>query len=210
MNIYRLYGQIWKQYIWYLPQDEKRIFLTFDDGPSELITPEILEVLDRYNAKATFFCLGRNVERFPRIYDDILNQGHSTGNHTHNHLNGWFTSRDRYIEDIYQAGKFIQSPLLRPPYGKIRSSQARLLNKNFQIVMWDVMSHDYNRKYSPENIFHHVVRFSRPGSVVVFHDSERAGKDVLSALPKVLGYIWEEGYEFSAIPMSTTSQQTED
>ncbi|MFP3859563.1 MAG: polysaccharide deacetylase family protein [Bacteroidales bacterium] len=204
MNIYRLFAKIWKQLYWYFPAEGRKIFLTFDDGPGEGVTEEILRILNEYNAKATFFCLGEKVERNPFLYKKILESGHLTGNHTYGHLNGWKTGTEKYLADTYKAAKYIHSSLMRPPYGKISPLQAKLLSKHFKLVMWDVISYDYKQNYTPERIFKRVIRHTRSGSIVVFHDTPQAAPRVIEVLPKVITYFQKRGYEFSSLPVDSS------
>lgn len=155
---------------------EKIIYLTFDDGPHPVATPFVLDTLKKYNAKATFFCIGKNVAQHPDIYKRILLEGHTTGNHTHNHLNGSKNSNEEYIANIKEAKKYIDSNLFRPPYGRITGFQVKLLNRAFNIIMWDVLSADFDIHLSPEKCSRNVIKSAREGSIVVFHDSEKAFK----------------------------------
>jgi peptidoglycan/xylan/chitin deacetylase (PgdA/CDA1 family) len=179
----------------------RKIFLTFDDGPTPGVTEWVLDQLREYNAKATFFCIGRNVEHFPDTYHKILEEGHSVGNHTYSHLKGFRSGRRHYFEDVELASNFIDSDLFRPPYGRIRPDQVREVVKQYRLIMWDVLSIDYTRKVPDEEIVHNVTTHARSGSIVVFHDSEKARKNLYYALPRVLENLSRRGYEFEAIPM---------
>jgi peptidoglycan-N-acetylglucosamine deacetylase len=188
--------------IWKIPTDEKILYLTFDDGPHPTVTPFVLEQLEKYNAKATFFCLGKNVETFPNIYSQVVNANHAIGNHTHNHLNGWKIKDRDYFNDINEARKYIDSPLFRPPYGKITPFQAKHLSRppfGFEIVMWDVLSKDYDVNLSGEDCAFNVMRHARQGSVIVFHDSEKAFPRMQKALISTLQYFSEKGWRFESI-----------
>ena len=186
--------------LWNFREKEKKIYLTFDDGPNEELTDWILEILERYHARATFFCLGKNVERFYGQYQKILKYGHSIGNHSYSHLKGWSTKNKKYFLDIEKAGKLINSDLFRPPHGRVRLSQINHLKKNYKIVLWDVLSKDYNPNYRPEKIIRRIILHARPGSVVVFHDSKQAEKNLKQVLPAILDYYHNKGYIFSSIP----------
>lgn len=175
------------------------LYLTFDDGPTPEITEKVLDILDQYQAKATFFCLGRNVERYPDVYQSILARDHSVGNHTYSHLKGWKSKNQEYFDDIELASRLIHSKLFRPPYGKIRRSQIRYLKKKYKIVLWEVMSHDYEKRVSKERSLKVVLRYTRPGSILVFHDSVKAIKKLEYILPRFLEYFSEKGYKFEAI-----------
>jgi peptidoglycan/xylan/chitin deacetylase (PgdA/CDA1 family) len=179
----------------------RKVFLTFDDGPTPDVTHWVLEQLKQYNAKATFFCIGRNVEHFHDIYDEILEQGHSVGNHSYSHLKGFGSSNRTYFEDIELARNLIDSDLFRPPYGRIRPSQVNNIVNNYRIIMWDVLSNDYNRRAPGEQIVRNVNDHVRSGSIVVFHDSAKARKNLYYALPRVLENLANQGYELVSIPM---------
>ncbi|MFT4153077.1 polysaccharide deacetylase family protein [Parafilimonas sp.] len=187
--------------VWKMPVKEKVLFLTFDDGPHETATPFILDQLKKYNARATFFCLGKNVKAHPAIYDRILGEGHAVGNHTFSHLNGWKTKNKSYVSDIAEAAQCISSKLFRPPYGKISPFVARnLKNKlHYKIIMWHVLSGDFDEKLSPERCAQNVLMFSRPGSIIVFHDSTKAWERMRYALPATLQYFSGRGYTFNTI-----------
>jgi peptidoglycan/xylan/chitin deacetylase (PgdA/CDA1 family) len=188
--------------IWEIPSQEKIIYLTFDDGPHPEATPFVLDELKKYNAKAPFFCIGKNVVEHPAIYKRVLNDGHRTGNHTHNHLNGWKTSDSLYFSNIEQASKYIDSDLFRPPYGRITKFQISCLQKsksNFKIVMWDVLSADFDEKISGETCALNVIRNTKKGSIIIFHDSEKAFNRLKIALPETLIFFTEKGYAFEAI-----------
>ena len=196
---------IYPSYIWHIEETEKVMYLTFDDGPHATVTPFVLQQLQQYNAKATFFCIGKNVVEQPTIYQHILNDGHSIGNHTHNHLNGWKTNDASYLNNIKLAEQSIQSNLFRPPYGRIKKSQAKQLmlrNANMKIVMWDVLSGDFDTQLSPQKCLDNVLKNVTQGSIVVFHDSEKAFERLEYALPKTLEHFSNLGYTFKAISNS--------
>lgn len=175
------------------------VFLTFDDGPTPGITEWILDELAKWDAKATFFCLGRNVEAHPELYRRILAEGHSVGNHTYSHLKGWGRDAGRYAADIERASEFIESTLFRPPYGRISSGEARLVGRRYHIVMWNIISRDYNSRLSPAACLNNVVRHIRPGDIVVFHDSKKAFRNMSYALPRVLEQLHSRGMKSKAI-----------
>lgn len=181
--------------------DEPTIYLTFDDGPHQTATPFVLDCLKEYNAKATFFCIGKNVVAHPDIYDRILNEGHTVGNHTHNHLNGWQVSTEEYLDNIHLAAAQITGRLFRPPYGRIRQAQIRRLKaEGWQIYIWDVLSGDFDRGISGEQCLDNVLKNIEPGSIVVFHDSEKAWERMSYALPRVLAYCKEQNLQVKALP----------
>jgi peptidoglycan/xylan/chitin deacetylase (PgdA/CDA1 family) len=188
--------------IWNIPTKEKELYLTFDDGPHETATPFVLDQLKQYNAKATFFCIGENVKAYPNIYERILDAGHTVGNHTFNHLNGWKTRNSVYVNNIAEAAKYIDSRLFRPPYGKISPFVSKLLRSslNYKIIMWEVVSGDFDVKLSPKKCAENVLLNSRPGSIIIFHDSSKAWERMSFALPKSLQYFSEQGFSFKPIP----------
>ena len=188
---------------WKINTAEKIIYLTFDDGPHPEATPFVLSMLAEFGAKATFFCIGKNVVDYPDIYSRTISDGHRIGNHTHNHLNGWKVSDKEYFANILQAGKHIDSRLFRPPYGKISAFQIRHLKSgllNYQVVMWDVLSGDFDIRLSPEQCTFNVTRNAGNGSIVVFHDSGKAFNSLKIALPGCLEYFTNKGFRFETIP----------
>ncbi|MBA7522260.1 Peptidoglycan-N-acetylglucosamine deacetylase [subsurface metagenome] len=185
--------------IWDIKNTEKKIFLTFDDGPTPEITEEVLDILKQKNASGTFFCLGRNVERHPEVYNKIICEGHAVGNHTYSHLKGWKSENKDYYTDIELAGNLIESNLFRPPYGQISRSQIQYLRKRYKIIMWEVMSHDYEKRLSRELSLRALLRYSKEGSIVVFHDSEKAIEKLRYILPRFLEHFSEKGYKFEVI-----------
>ena len=185
--------------VWDIPTEEKVIYLTFDDGPTPEVTSYVLKELSKYNAKATFFCLGCNVDKHPNIYQEIISEGHQIGNHTYHHLNGWHTNNQQYFDNVEKCSKTIDSKLFRPPYGRIKKSQSAKLIQDYKIVMWDVLSGDFDPKTTPEQCLKNVIDYTSEGSIVVFHDSKKASQNLSYALPKFLAYFHERGYRFEAI-----------
>jgi len=185
--------------LWRKNPSEKVIYLTFDDGPVPEVTPLVLDILDQYGLKATFFCVGENVYKHPEVYAEVLRRGHKTGNHTFNHLKGFSVSTDDYVANVQKAALHIDSRLFRPPYGHIGFSQKKALQAGFDIVMWDLITHDYNKNLSPATVFNNVKRFSRNGSIVVFHDSIKAKDNMLTVLPQAIEYWKEQGYRFGLL-----------
>lgn len=177
----------------------KVIYLTFDDGPVPEVTPLVLDLLDQNKLKATFFCVGENVQKHPEIYADILQRGHKTGNHTFNHLKGYSYSKEEYVENVKLAAEHIDSKLFRPPYGRITFRQRRALRKEYEIIMWDLITRDYNRNLSTEQILQDIKSYTRNGSIVVFHDSIKAKNNVLNVLPLAVEWWKSEGYEFGVL-----------
>ena len=196
--------KLYSSRIWSIDTNEKKIYLTFDDGPHPTITPFVLGELKKYGAKATFFCIGKNVVSYPGVYQQILDEGHRTGNHTQNHLNGWQTVNDIYFSDIEEATLYINSDLFRPPYGRIRSSQAKYIRRamdkeSAKIVMWDVLSGDFDKSTTTEQCLKNVVEKTNDGSVIVFHDSVKAWEKLSYTLPRILEHFSRKGFTFSAI-----------
>jgi peptidoglycan-N-acetylglucosamine deacetylase len=187
--------------VWNIPAKEKELYLTFDDGPHETATPFVLDQLEKYKAKATFFCLGKNVKSYPEIYERILNEGHSVGNHTFNHTNGWQAKNDEYVNSIIEAAKYIDSKLFRPPYGKISPFVSKLVRKKlgYKIIMWNVLSADFDENLSPQKCTENVLLYSKPGSIIVFHDSTKAWDRMSYSLPKILHHFTEQGFSFKPI-----------
>lgn len=195
---------IYPKLLWRMPGREKILYLTFDDGPHATATPFVLDQLKQYNAKGSFFCIGKNAELYPDIFNRILAEGHVVGNHTQHHLNGWKVTDEEYVEDYIAAAKNIDSHLFRPPYGRIKRSQQRKLqtfNSQLQTVMWDVLSGDFDTELSPEACLHNVIKHSKAGSIIVFHDSAKAWDRLQYALPRVLKHFTELGYRFEALPL---------
>ncbi|MCF6341548.1 MAG: polysaccharide deacetylase family protein, partial [Bacteroidales bacterium] len=188
------------QLLWDVNTAAKEIFLTFDDGPHPEITPRVLEILDEFDAKATFFCVGENVKKHPATYASILEKGHQTGNHSYHHLNGWKTKNQKYFDNVAQCRELVKSKLFRPPFGKIKPSQIQTLQKDYKIVMWSVLSRDFDKNVSAGQCLKNVIHFAETGSVVVFHDSEKAATNLFHALPVFLEHFKQRGFVFSIIP----------
>lgn len=201
---------VYPQLLWRLSSKEKVLYLSFDDGPHESATHFVLDQLKAYQAKASFFCIGKNVVKHPEIYERILLEGHQVGNHTQHHMNGWENGVDDYLQEVAAAAELIHSPLFRPPYGRIKraaiSKVKALLNERFSnmgasnIVMWDVLSGDFDTQISGETCFQNVIKHAGPGSIIVFHDSTKAWDRMSYALPKVLQHFSALGYRFETIP----------
>jgi len=186
--------------IWNFPDDKTpTIYLTFDDGPVKGITDVVLGMLKKYNAKATFFCVGENVVKYPKLYNKIIKEGHSVANHTYNHLSGWKETKYKYYKNVLKAKNVIDSDLFRPPYGRISPQQIKSLRNRFRIVMWDVLSGDFDPELNPEDCANNVIKSTKQGSIIVFHDSLKAKKNILESLPIVLKHFSNKGFEFSKI-----------
>ena len=193
--------RVFSSYRWRFSSVSKEIYLTFDDGPTSEITTFILNELKKHKAKATFFCIGENVKKHPTIYERIKKEGHSVGNHTYNHLNGFTTNNTSYIENIQQAEKLIESNLFRPPYGRLKSSQAKSIIKNgYKIIMWDVLSYDWDKTVNEEDCLNNIISSAKEGSIIVMHDSIKASKNLKAVLPKLLKHYTDQGFVFKALP----------
>ncbi|WP_257667791.1 polysaccharide deacetylase family protein [Parapedobacter tibetensis] len=185
---------------WHRNRAEKRIFLTFDDGPIPDVTPGIINTLKIYGVKASFFCVGENIKKHPDLFDSLIENGHRIGNHTYNHLNGWKTVDETYLENIARCQQLTQTNLFRPPYGRgTRSQYARLQQEKYNIVMWDVLSGDFDSRLTPEKCLRNVIKHTRNGSIVVFHDSIRAIPRVTYALPRAIEHWLKAGYTFGVL-----------
>jgi peptidoglycan-N-acetylglucosamine deacetylase len=207
----RFIKSIFSNYIWDIPNNDNKIYLTFDDGPTPEITKWVLQELEKYHAKATFFCIGNNIEKFPDIFSKILNEGHSIGNHTFNHLNGWETSTEEYLKNSIQCSVISNQAqnckpntehykLFRPPYGKIKASQAKKLRQlGYKIIMWDVLSADFDTLISKEKCLENVLKNAKSGSIIVFHDSLKAFPNLEYTLPKTLKILKEKGFIFETL-----------
>lgn len=188
--------------LWHVKTPEKILYLTFDDGPHPEVTPFVLDALKKYNAKATFFCIGKNVAENFDVYKQIIKEGHKPGNHTYHHLNGWRTADKNYLEDIAHAAEIIDSELFRPPYGKIKRFHLKALQGNkfrMKTIMWDVLSADFDEKVTPENCYLNVISNAQPGSIVIFHDSIKAFPRLEYTLPRVLEFFSNNGFIFKII-----------
>lgn len=196
-----------KKMVWDIPNSEKKIYLTFDDGPIPMVTEWVLDLLKSNNVKATFFCIGDNIKKHPEIYKRILIEGHQTGNHTFNHLNGWKTETNHYIDNFklceteHSKLNTEHSFLFRPPYGKIKPSQSKVVrNLGYKIIMWDVLSYDFDSTISAEKCLENVITHTAQGSIIVFHDSLKAEKNLKYALPKAIQILKDKGFVFDVIP----------
>jgi len=184
------------QLIWRVEDCDKSIFLTFDDGPIPEVTPWVLDQLDAYNAKASFFCVGENVQKNPEIFQQIISRSHTIGNHTYNHLSGWGTLTRQYVKNVNLADRYIQSSFFRPPYGRLTPFKFRALKNKYKIIMWDVLSGDFDPFIDPRDCYENVLRNTREGSIIVFHDSIKAWKNLKYTLPRILEYYSSKGFVF--------------
>ncbi len=193
--------KIFCDYLWDIPTEEKVLYFTFDDGPIPEVTPMVLDILKDYSAQATFFCVGENIEKHPHIFQRILDENHAVGNHTHNHLNGWKTPKDVYINNVSKCQKLVNSKLFRPPYGKITREQANTLKSQYTIVMWDILCGDFDKKVTSKNCFGRMKKHAVPGSIIVLHDSIKTKNCVQKALPETLEFFQKQGYRFEKISL---------
>lgn len=191
--------KLFPSFIWSIDNEKDGVYLTFDDGPRPEVTPWILDQLDRHNAKATFFCIGKNVEMFPELYNEILRRGHAVGNHSYSHVKGWGMDTGLYVRDIDTASDLIHSNLFRPPYARIGPNQASVLSERYKIVMWNVVSRDYSRRVSEKQCVKNVLPHLKPGAIIVFHDSIKSSRNLWHTLPVVLDEIDLRGYKCKKI-----------
>jgi len=192
--------------IWDIPTNEKDIFLTFDDGPVPELTEYVLKTLEAYDAKATFFCVGDNIFKHPEICRKVVEKGHRLGNHTFNHLKGWKTRKKKYVENIEKCQEFISTnqpqaykPLFRPPHGQITLNQIKQLSNKFHIIMWDILAYDFNTSHTPQKSLEQIIKKTRPGSIIVFHDNYKAEHKLKFMLPRYLEYFKEKDFNFKKI-----------
>ncbi len=186
-------------FTWHIPRCTNEVFITFDDGPTPGVTHAVLDLLDEHQAKATFFCLGKNVEQHPALFNKILEHRHAVGNHTYSHPNGWKTGKTAYLREVIACKKLVDSPLFRPPYGRINREQAAALRPHFHLIMWNVLSGDYLRNRSPERCLRALKKHTKPGSIIVFHDSQKAAETLLKVLPEYLLWLADQGLKSLAI-----------
>jgi peptidoglycan/xylan/chitin deacetylase (PgdA/CDA1 family) len=185
--------------IWQIPNKENAVYLTFDDGPTPEVTPWVLKQLEQYNAKATFFLIGNNVALYPEIVEQIKTAGHSIGNHSYNHENGWETDDQTYFNSMARTDELLGVDLLRPPYGRIKKSQIKVLKEKYKIIMWDVLSADWMPENAPQKCITNVLENVKSGSIIVFHDSQKAWPNLKVALPEVLRRLSQRGFSFKAV-----------
>lgn len=185
--------------VWDISETNKSIYLTFDDGPDPTVTPDVLDLLNRYQAKATFFCSGQKAGSHPGILTDLRTDGHCIGNHSFDHLNGWKTPLDTYVKNVEKAAELLESKLFRPPYGKITRKQIAFLHPEYRIVMWNLMPGDFDPKVSRETVAHRAIRYTKKGTIIVFHDDARFRDKMLYALSEYLRYFTEKGFRFVSL-----------
>jgi len=207
VKTYRIIKKFFTGFVWSMPKTgSKTVYLTFDDGPVPQATPWVLEVLKQHNIKATFFCIGDNIEKHPDTFKQVINDGHTIGNHTFNHLNGWNTDYEAYIANFIQCERTIQSrhgstvKVFRPPYGKIKTAQAKEVRKmGYKIIMWDVLSADFDQTITPQQCLANVINNVADGSIIIFHDSIKASVNLRYALPQAIAHLKERGFSFGVL-----------
>ena len=196
-----LYRMLSPECVWRIHKKQKTVYLTFDDGPIPEVTPWVLDTLDAYGVKATFFMVGDNAARHPELVEEVLRRGHSVGNHTMNHLQGRKVKTDAYVENVEKANALLRTNLFRPPHGLMRWAQSKMLRSHYAVIMYDVVTRDYARNIDGEGVLENVKRFARKGSIIVFHDSLKAEKNMKYALPRAIEWLKENGYTLEPIPM---------
>lgn len=202
----KLFNCIYPKFIWQMPPVEKVIYLTFDDGPIPEVTPFVLEILEKYNAEATFFCVGQNIEKYPDVFKQVIEKGHAVGNHTHSHIKGWRSPVETYIADFKNCDEQLRfhadlksKKLFRPPYGRITRKQAKVVLNTHEIIMWSVLTKDYDTRLSPEQCLERAIKSTESGAIVLLHDSLKAQKNMSYVLPKYLAHFSALGYKFKAL-----------
>jgi len=195
----KIIRNLFPNFVWNIPTTEKVLYLTFDDGPIPEVTPWVIKQLEVYNANATFFCVGENIQKHPDVFQKVLDAGHEVGNHTFNHLSVWSTERLPYFHNVRRCAHLVKSELFRPPYGRLRPKQAQFLQRHYNIIMWDILSGDFDPNISKEACLSNVVDNAKAGSIIVFHDSLKAQDKLKFVLPKVLEHYAALGYRFEAV-----------
>ena len=204
----RLIQNLLPTFTWRIPTEEKVLYLTFDDGPIPEVTPWVLDMLRQFNAKATFFCVGDNVKKHPSVFQQVLAEGHAVGNHTFNHLNGWDSENISFFHNVRHCAKLVKSSLFRPPYGRLTPKQSQFLTRHYQIVMWDVLSGDFDQSISKEDCLSNVIASTKRGSIIVFHDSQKAAERMMYTLPRVLEHFAAKGYRFESLKSELFRSET--
>ena len=197
-----LFRWLFPAFIWRIPNNENKIYLTFDDGPNDSTTTDILKILEKEKIKGTFFCVGNNVVKNPELFQEIIEKGHSVGNHSMSHINGWKVTKNKYLEDIEKAAEIVKSNLFRPPYGKLNFSSTSQLKKKFEIVMWDINSGDFDKALSYSQVIENVLKNARNGSIIVLHDNKKFKHLTLNALLPIIKGLKNKGFAMEAIPFN--------
>lgn len=205
----RLIQSLFPRIHWRNETEEPVVHLTFDDGPIPEVTPWVLDQLGRYQAKATFFCVGHNIEKHPDVFARLLAEGHLAGNHTYHHLDGWSTDNRSYFKNIRMTRDLVGNRLFRPPYGHLRPSQAQFLQRHYQVVLWDILSGDFDRQLQPEDCLRNVLQHVRPGSIIVLHDNIKSFSTLRYVLPRLLESLSAQGYRMETVPVEQTVLQPE-
>jgi len=199
---------LFPNFTWNIPTQEKVMYLTFDDGPVPEVTPWVLGQLEKFNAKATFFCVGDNIRKYTDVFQQVVEAGHSVGNHTFNHLNGWAAENIPFFHNVRRCARLVDSDLFRPPYGRLKPKQSQFLQRHYRIVVWDVLSGDFDQKISKEQCLDNVMNSAGRGSIVVFHDSLKAWEKLQFVLPQMLEHFAEKGYRFEALAERGVASRT--
>jgi peptidoglycan/xylan/chitin deacetylase (PgdA/CDA1 family) len=197
----KYYRFLYKKALWQMPGDKKIVYLTFDDGPHPMATPFVLDILKKYNLKASFFCIGKNIVQYPELFNRIIKEGHALGNHTYNHLNGLKVSNDQYFSDYEKCQKLYPFTYFRPPYGRMSLRQMQYLSGKTKIVMWSILTKDYAQNISPEYALQTIQKNIKPGSIIVYHDSEKAFNNLSFSLERSIKFLLNNQYEFKALPV---------
>jgi peptidoglycan/xylan/chitin deacetylase (PgdA/CDA1 family) len=197
-----IFKRLFPKIVWNFSEKEKKVFLTFDDGPSTNVTDSILTILEQEKVRATFFCIGKNVKKNPELADKILKKGHSIGNHSMTHVNGWRTRKNSYLRNINEASEYINSNLFRPPFGRFNLYSLDQILKKYKLVMWDVLSGDFDEKIEEKAVINNVIKNVANGSIIVFHDNNKSKEKTLSVLIKTIKKLKEKGFSFEAIPFN--------
>ena len=195
----KMFDLLYPDLIWRIRSTEKKLYLTFDDGPDKTLTPELLTILDHFKAKATFFCVGKKIEKFPELLEQIIGAGHSIGNHTYHHIKGGNVETDTFIEDVSACNKLLQSNLFRPPFGSIKRGQIKQLKDQYKIYMWTVMPGDFDQHISKEKCFNRSIRYTKKGTIIVFHDNVKSKEKVLYTIPRYIEHFQKLGYTFETL-----------
>ena len=199
---------LFPNFTWKMNSDQPVIHLTFDDGPIPKITPWVLDQLAQYDAKATFFCVGSNIEKHPEVFQQVIDGGHTIGSHTNTHMNGWNSDNIPYFHNVRRGASMAKSELFRPPYGKLKPSQIQFIQRHYQVVMWDVLSGDFDPNIDKEQCYRNVINYTEPGSIIVMHDSIKAQEKLEFVLPKILEYFTGLGYRFENLDSLIPKEQT--
>lgn len=203
----KLIRKLFPNYLWNKTRKKPNVYFTFDDGPIPEVTPWVLDTLKAYDMHGTFFCVGDNVRKHSEIYNRLISEGHSVGNHSYSHKSGWSTEAEKYLDDVQLCNSFVQSNLYRPPYGRLKPQQAEALRDQYKIVMWDVLSGDFDQNITAEQCYQNVIQNLKPGSIIVFHDNVKSFKTLKSVLPRVLEYCLSQGLTSKALKYESVQKE---